>query len=231
MAVATPMTPRATPRVGKAPPRRTSAPTKLELLVAQIQSNPNQEETTDLYDALAGRAGSHGIETGGSVTSTAVRKIAMWKPLENGKYSRRLVPSTNLVLLLGYGWLGFCPDCGADCGEGKNDCPERAPVLYRRCPVCGMKVYDPGEFAGESRTGVELESDPLEIKLPESHKVSTPEERTLNLFRDHMIAFHQSEARSYTLLIGPVELDRFRDSDRGRVLPSVIPASTMHEAN
>lgn len=183
--------------------------TKTEHLLAQLKANPSiatEEYLDEVPDTSAeasrvsGRAGAQrgasrrGIEEGGVfVSSKMMRRIAMWKPLENGGWRRFVCPASNIVMNLTQGCLANCPDCDDDCGPDVNSCPGRPPVYKARCPECGRAFADPGDYSAASRREGEPE-DPMEIKLTEYSFASTPRQRLEAMVRDHMLAVHPAES-------------------------------------
>ena len=123
--------------------------------------------------------------------------VTMWKPRLDSHnrlqwYEQRQVSATSIGMLITQGWLAACPDCGGQHDNEPNSCPNRLPVKYRVCPVCGDKIYDniaDLRYEAEDEAGDPnaITSDPLEN--------STPETRTEFLLHVHLWNRHQRQAQ------------------------------------
>jgi hypothetical protein len=181
--------------------RAVGAPSPEEMMVAAAAGNIEMTNE-DIFAmqlrngaSLATRAPEY---QGATVTHSTAGLRRAYKPTGHG-YQPRNVPATNLAMLVKAGWLAACPDCGrADCGvDGdQNGCTGRAKRAFRRCPlpVCRKRFWDPLETTGATR-GAE-KADPAEI-VDDAYAQSTPETRTLAVWRAHMLAFHPQESPAY----------------------------------
>jgi hypothetical protein len=184
--------------MGKQPQQAPRAPTKEELLLAQITGNPNSEMVEDMRDQMS--SVSHDDYEAFNVTHETGKQLVMYKPLltKDHKikgYTRRLVPSHVLSLLISEGWRAYCPSCGTDCGGGPNDCPARDKVKFRRCQECGKKLYDMGSNPWHGDIEPEPDEDD-EFEITTGTPIEdTPEARTLDALLTHYEAFHPAEMR------------------------------------
>ena len=167
-----------------------------------IAATTGKKEVTDedifKLQSASGASGERAPEhQSARVTHQSGGLVRLYKPTPQG-YRPRRVPAANLPMLIRNGWLAACPDCGrANCSiNGKiNDCPGRAPRLYRTCPIvtCGKVFEDPAELEGPGLATDSRVRDPNEIQ-DGAYATSTPETRTLAMWRSHMLAVHPQEA-------------------------------------
>lgn len=104
---------------------------------------------------------------------------------------RRLIPEGSVRVVLAEGLSLECPYCNSEHeSDDPNACPELPKLKYRKCPVCGRRVYD-------DRAIAEIEEDPLAIPTP---LPNTPEDRTRAKLDEHIIAYHRTHARQMGLV-------------------------------
>ena len=165
----------------------TTGPSAEALLIAQAQGAPAKVTTQPMSELVDAETMG---EDKGNVSHTQPGKVRVYKPTPYG-FKVKYIPSTNLTQALANGFKATCPDCGAECGDGVNDCPGRAKRAYRMCPVpqCQKKVYDYILDLDE------VEDDDDEMKIEDdAYNLSTPELRTKAVLDKHMLALHPNEA-------------------------------------
>lgn len=182
-------------------------PTAEQMLIAAAQGNvamTNEDiftmqaaGTDGRPTAVAQREPEHQAAT---ITHQTAGKVRVYKPTPQG-YSPRIVPASNLPMLIRAGWLAACPDCGrANCSVNGdlNDCPAREPRRFRTCPIstCRKRIWDPIAIGQVEFDEEGHERDPNEIN-DGAYDLSTPETRTLAMWRAHMLAFHPQESPTY----------------------------------
>lgn len=194
-------------RLGRESARAARSATAEQMLASSMQ---NQTEITeeDIFsmqqrsDAAGEPAAPFAQRVAGqeraTVTHQTSSKVTMYKPTPQG-YRPRLIPSANIGLAVRSGWLAACPDCGrSNCmaNGDQNDCPGRAPRLYRTCPIasCRKKFHDTLEIEGARDLNAAL--DPNEIPDDLASR-STPEARTWTELSAHLMAVHPKEAPRY----------------------------------
>lgn len=162
------------------------SPTKRQVLAAQSK-NRMAEVTNESYEDEETRSESMGAAT----THTGPGLVRLYAPTPYG-WKPLAVPVSNLDVCLDGGYRIDCGNCGGQCdGADENGCPAVAARMFRRCPVCQKRVFDPGRDAErEEETG---ERDPNEI-VDDAYIRSTPESRTRRRLDLHMLAFHKEEA-------------------------------------
>ncbi len=166
----------------------TQGPSDEALLVAQATAAPAVVTKDDISDE-GERA---------TVTHTKTGRTRVYKPTAYG-YKARYIPNTNVPMALSNGFLAKCPDCGGECGDGVNDCPNRPKRMYRICPVpqCGKQIFDFEQKDIDALEGDE--GDPMAIK-DDAYMQSTPELRTKAVMDKHMLAIHPNEAAAAGIL-------------------------------
>ncbi len=166
----------------------TQGPSEEALLLAQAQGKPSVVTTDNI---------SEEDETG-TVTHTKPGLVRVYKPTPFG-YKARYIPATNVPMALKNGFLARCPDCGGECGDGANDCPQRPKRMYRTCsvPQCGKKIFDFEQQEIDALEGDQ--NDPMAIR-DDAYMQSTPELRTKAVMDKHMLLIHPNEAAAAGIL-------------------------------
>jgi hypothetical protein len=165
----------------------TQGPSAEALLLAQAQAKPSVVTTENITED----------KEDGNVTHTKPGLVRVYKPTAYG-YKARYIPATNVPMALSNGFLARCPDCGGECGDGPNDCPNRPKRMYRTCPVpqCGKKIFD---YEPKEIEALENDADPMAIR-DDSYMQSTPELRTKAVLDKHMLMRHPNEAAAAGIL-------------------------------
>lgn len=147
-----------------------------------------QEETTEsAFDALQEKQ-PRGIKKA-IVSHKSDPMIFMY----DAQGRRREVPEGSVRVCLTEGLFLECPLCGGEHeGNDANACPGLPRVQYRRCPVCGKKIYDDRAVPEAMATD---EPGLIPTDLP-----STPEARTQATWEAHMVAYHEQAARRAGLM-------------------------------
>ena len=121
----------------------------------------------------------------------------MYKPMQHGGYSPRLVSVNSIRQNLQNGWAEHCPDCGKDHidknGEhsmNPNLCSDRPMVMSILCPVCRLQIYDNMHFDEMAHD----EDDPSVVVLDDLLE-STPEQRLQAARNLHLWVTHPRAAQ------------------------------------
>jgi hypothetical protein len=178
-----------------------------ELFMAQ---NTEKMERTveDIYRATGEAAQA---DAGGSVVHSRPSRVTMWKPTPQGYFPRTVSSSASTInMLLKEGWHAQCPDCGGQHGGGVNDCPRRAPVLFRPCPVCGKRIFD--NLANLFQAADE-DDDPNAIH-DEQYSTTTPASRTKIQLDTHLWTRHPRQAQMLNVDPLPVALREMVENTR-----------------
>lgn len=148
--------------------------------------------TEDAAQALA-RAG---IAGGEGMNGSIHRRTDPMEIMYDAQGCQHVVPGGSVRALLKQGLSLECPVCGGlHADNNPNACPDLEPVRYRACPICGKKIYDDrGVVAHDGG------DDPNAIP---TGMPSTPEARTLAKLHQHIIAYHETQARMMGLLREP----------------------------
>ncbi len=174
----------------------THGPSDEALLLARAQATPS----VVTKDNLEGEEVTDGDS--GTVTHTKPGLVRVYKPTPFG-YKARYIPATNVTAALNNGFLGKCPDCNGECGDGPNDCPERPKRMYRTCPVpqCGKQIFD---YEQKDIDALEDDAeDPMAIR-DDAYMQSTPQLRTKAVLDKHMLIRHPNEAAAAGI-VAPVQ--------------------------
>jgi len=181
------------------------APSAEQMMIAQAQQQGPQVLTQDLRNVQGNESMG---DDAGTVSHTKANRVRVYKPTAYG-FKPKIIPVTNLGMVIKNGWLPHCPDCnpsgldGADCGDGVNDCPAKEKRQFRVCPVpqCGKRVYDYEQDIAKLE-----ENDPEQIE-DDAYMQSTAALRTKAVLDKHMLARHPNEAAAAGI-VAPAQRER-----------------------
>lgn len=195
--------------------------TKTDVFQAEVENMRPVDIVEDMRNLDVG-AGQGDQAT---VWRSSLPSIVMYKPTDNpGRYDRRVVPAANMRMNLANGWLAFCPDCGEECGDDPNDCPGRAPMKYRQCPVCAGIIRDDGTLSVKRA----FNTDDPNVITNDDLPGSTAEARTLNKLCLHMLAYHKAESRSFPYVMA--FLSGTGKVGQDPINPEIDPLSLPHDS-
>ena len=152
-----------------------------------------------------------------TISHSSPGRVLMWKPLENGGYTPRIVSESAKGLNLQAGWRISCPDCGTNHEDSPyppgdpNSCPGKAPVAVRICPVCGKRITD---NVLVDRTAVLADALDAAMIIRDDYVATTPEVRTRLKLEEHLWVFHPRQARARGVTEIPTALKPIVNVDR-----------------